>query len=192
MMMESPIELQLGRYWWVVALRGLIGIIFGILAFIWPGITLVVLIAFFGAYMFVDGVFALVQAIRLRHERERWPMLLLEGILGIAVGLITYFWPGLTAIAWLYTIAAWAIITGVLEIVTAVRFRKIVQGEFLLILTGLISILLGVVLALMPLAGLLAWVYLIGAYAIVFGALLIGFAFRLRGMGTGRPVVHAP
>ena len=191
-MMESPIELQLGRYWWVVALRGLIGIIFGILAFIWPGITLVVLIAFFGAYMFVDGVFALVQAIRLRHERERWPMLLLEGILGIAVGLITYFWPGLTAIAWLYTIAAWAIITGVLEIVTAVRFRKIVQGEFLLILTGLISILLGVVLALMPLAGLLAWVYLIGAYAIVFGALLIGFAFRLRGMGTGRPVVHAP
>jgi len=190
--MESPIELQLGRYWWVVALRGLIGIIFGILAFIWPGITLVVLIAFFGAYMFVDGVFALVQAIRLRHERERWPMLLLEGILGIAVGLITYFWPGLTAIAWLYTIAAWAIITGVLEIVTAVRFRKIVQGEFLLILTGLISILLGVVLALMPLAGLLAWVYLIGAYAIVFGALLIGFAFRLRGMGTGRPVVHAP
>ncbi len=191
-MMESPIDLNLGRSWWVVALRGLLGIIFGIFAFVYPGITLVVLVAFFGAYMFLDGVIALVQAIRLRHERERWPMLLLEGILGIAVGLITYFWPGITAIAWLYTIAAWAIITGVLEIATAIRFRRIIQGEFLFILTGIISILLGVVLAMMPVAGLIAWVYVIGAYAIVFGALLIGFAWRLRGMGTGRPVIQAP
>jgi uncharacterized membrane protein HdeD (DUF308 family) len=171
---------QLSRAWWLLALRGLIGIAFGIVAFLWTGITLLALVALFGAYMFVDGVFALVQAFRFRHERERWPMLLLEAVLGIAIGVLTFFWPGITALAWLYTIAAWAIVTGVLEIVLAIRLRKVIQGEFFIALTGILSIVLGIAMAALPLAGLVAWVWLIGSYSIVFGVLLIAAAFRLR------------
>ena len=178
--MVEPVVAQVARHWWLVALRGVISILFGIGAFVWPGITLFVLIAFFGAYMFVDGIFALVSAVRFRHEREQWPMLMVEGILGVAVGVVTFFWPGLTALAWLYTIAAWAIVTGVLEIVTAVRLRRVIQGEIWLALTGVLSIVLGLALAAMPLVGLLAWVWLIGAYAIAFGILLVLFAVRLR------------
>ncbi|MGZ3497737.1 MAG: HdeD family acid-resistance protein [Vulcanimicrobiaceae bacterium] len=180
--MDIPIVSQVARSWWLVALRGVLSILFGVMAFVWPGITLVVLIAIIGAYMFVDGIFALVWAVRFRHERERWPMLMVEGILGIAVGVVTFLWPGLTAIAWLYTISAWAIVTGILEIVTAIRLRKALQGDWLLALTGVASIVLGIAFALMPLAGLLAWVWVIGAYAIVFGILLVSLAFRLRGL----------
>jgi uncharacterized membrane protein HdeD (DUF308 family) len=175
---------QLSREWWLLALRGLIGIAFGVVAFLWTGITLLALVALFGAYMFVDGVFALVQAFRFRHERERWPMLLLEAVLGIAIGVLTFFWPGITALAWLYTIAAWAILTGVLEIVTAVRLRKVIQGEFFIALTGVLSIVLGVAMAALPLAGLVAWVWLIGSYSIVFGVLMVAAAVRLRSAGS--------
>ena len=171
---------HLAREWWIVALRGALAIVFGILAFVWPGITLLVLIAFFGAYMLLDGIVALTQAIRFRRDRERWPALLLEGVLGIAIGLITAFIPGVTALVWLYTIAAWAIVTGILEIFLAIRLRREITGEWFVALTGVASIALGVALVLMPLAGLLAWVWLIGAYSIVFGALLIAFALRLR------------
>ena len=174
----------LSKAWWVVALRGVVAILFGIGAFVWPGITLLVLIAFFGAYMFVDGVVALYQAIQFRHDRDRWPMLLLEAVLGIAIGIVTFFVPGITALAWIYTISAWAIVTGVLEIVLAVRLRKIIQGEVFVVLTGIWSIALGVVLFFLPGAGLLAWVWLIAAYAIVFGVLLLGLAFRLRKLAT--------
>ena len=176
--------LTLSKAWWVVALRGVLGILFGIGAFIWPGITLLVLVAFFGAYMFVDGVIALWQAIQFRHDRERWPMLLLEGILGVAIGAVTFFLPGLTALAWIYTISAWAIVTGVLEIILAIRLRKVIQGELFVVLTGILSIAFGVVLFLMPLAGLVAWVWIIGAYSIVFGVLLLGLAIRLRKLGS--------
>jgi uncharacterized membrane protein HdeD (DUF308 family) len=175
---------NISRYWWLVALRGVLGIAFGICAFVWPGITLVVLVAFLGAYLFVDGVVALWQAIRFRHERERWPMLLLEGVLGIAVGVVTFFWPGITAIAWVYTIAAWAIVTGILEIVLAIRLRREIEGEWLVILSGILSIAFGVLMAALPLAGLLVWVWLTGGYAIVFGVLMIALAVRLRKLGS--------
>lgn len=171
---------QLSRGWWIVALRGVLGIIFGIIAFAWPGITLFALVIVFGAYMFVDGVSALVQAVRFRHERERWPALLLEGILGIAFGVVSFALPGIAAVAWLYTIAFWAVVTGILEIVLAIQLRKVIKGEILVALTGVASIILGIALVLMPLAGLLAWVWVVGAYAIVSGVLLIGLGFRLR------------
>ena len=171
---------HLAREWWLVALRGLISIAFGIVAFVWPGITLFALVLLFGAYLLVDGIVALAQAIRFRHERERWPMLLLEAILGIVVGIVAFLWPGITALAWLFTIAAWAVVTGILEIVLAVRLRKVITGEWFIALTGVLSIALGIVLALLPLAGLVAWVWVIGSYAIVFGVLLIAAAFRLR------------
>jgi uncharacterized membrane protein HdeD (DUF308 family) len=175
---------QLAREWWVVALRGVAGILFGILAFVWPGITLLALVIVFGAYMLVDGVLALTLAIRFRHERERWPMLLLEGILGIAIGILSFAWPGITALAWLFTIAAWAIVTGVLEIVFAIRLRKVIKGEIFVALTGVASILFGIGLVLMPLAGLLVWAWLVGAYAIATGVLLVALALRLRKAGS--------
>jgi uncharacterized membrane protein HdeD (DUF308 family) len=177
----------LSRSWWIVALRGVVGILFGLVAFFMPGITLFVLVIIFGAYMLVDGILALAQAIRFRHEKERWPSLLLEGVLGIVIGLITLVWPGITALAWLYTIAIWAVVTGVLEIVLAIRLRKEVKGEWFVALTGVVSIALGIALVLLPLAGLLAWVWLIGAYSIVFGVILIALALRLRSAGSAAP-----
>ncbi len=172
---------QVARYWWLIALRGLLGIVFGILAFAWPGITLAVLVLFFGAYMFVDGAFALAGAIRFRHQRERWGPLLLEAVLGLAVGAVTFLWPGLAALAWVYTIAVWAILTGLLELIGAFRLRGALGTEILLGLSGFVSILFGLVMAALPLIGLVVWVWMIGAYAIVFGVLLLVAGFRLRG-----------
>jgi uncharacterized membrane protein HdeD (DUF308 family) len=183
----------LSRHWWIVALRGVAGIIFGILAFVWPGLTLLSLVILFGAFMLVDGVLALAAAVRFRHDTERWPMLLLEGVLGVVVGVLSLLFPGLAALAWLYTIAAWAVVTGILEIVFAIRLRKVIRGEVFVALTGILSIVFGILLAIMPLAGLVAWAWLIGAYAIATGILLIAFAFRLRKAGSsGIPSDFAP
>jgi len=177
----------LSKSWWLVALRGVVGILFGLIAILMPGITLFVLVIVFGAYMLVDGILALTQAIRFRHEKERWPMLLLEGVLGILIGLVTLVWPGITALAWLYTIAIWAVATGILEIVTAIRLRKEVKGEWLVGLTGVVSIVLGIALVMLPLAGLVAWVWVIGAYSIVFGVILIALGWRLKSVGSALP-----
>src|SRR6266542_6762541 len=115
---------RMARNWWVLALRGLAGVIFGLLAFMWPGLTLVALVALFGAYALVDGIFAVVAAIKSARGNEDWWVVLLEGLAGIAAGLVTFFWPGITALALLYLIAAWAIVTGSFEIMAAVRLRK--------------------------------------------------------------------
>ncbi|MGN6735998.1 MAG: HdeD family acid-resistance protein [Candidatus Binatia bacterium] len=178
----------LAQNWWLVLLRGIAGIIFGILTFINPAISLAVLVLFFGAYSLVDGVLAIVSAIRWRGEVDRWWVLLIEGLAGVAAGVITLFWPGITALALLYVIAAWALITGILEIVAAIRLRKIIDGEWLLALTGVLSIAVGVLLALFPSAGALALVMWIGAYVAAAGVLLIALAFRLRSWGR----THSP
>src|SRR5215211_2605920 len=171
----------LSRNWWALALRGLAAIIFGILAFVWPGITLWALILLFGAYMLVDGVFAIVAAVRVAGEAARWWLLLVEGILGVLAGIVAFVWPGLTALALLYFVAAWAIVTGILEIVGAIRLRQEVVGEWALGLSGALSVLFGVLLAIIPApAGLLSLVWLIGAYALAFGVLLLVLAFRVR------------
>jgi uncharacterized membrane protein HdeD (DUF308 family) len=181
------------RNWWVFLVRGLAAILFGILAFIWPGITLFVLVLFWGAYALVDGIFALIAAFSGQAAQQRWWVLLLEGLLGIAAGIITFLWPGMTAIALLYLIAAWAIVGGVLEIAAAIRLRQEIEGEWLLALSGVASIIFGVLMVIWPGAGALAVVWLIAGYAIVFGVLMIALAFRLRSWSKSQEgsVFHA-
>ena len=180
------------EHWWLVVLRGAVSVLFGVAALFWPIATLAVLVIFFGAYMFVDGAFALSSAIRFRHEREKWVPLLVEGIVGLAIGAITFVDPGITALAGVYTLAVWALVTGILEIVSAIRMRRdpaSAKMEVLLLLSGVLSIILGVFFAVMPVAGLLASVWVIGTYAIVFGALMIGWGLRLRAVHNDTPTV---
>jgi uncharacterized membrane protein HdeD (DUF308 family) len=177
----GPVLPVLSRNWWVLALRGLAAIVFGVLAFVLPGITLWALVILFGAYMLVDGIFAIVTAVRVAGREARWWLLLIEGILGVLAGLVAAFWPGLTALALLYVVAAWAIVTGILEIVGAIRLRQEIEGEWVLGLSGALQVLFGVLLVVIPApAGLLSLVWLIGAYALAFGVLLLVLAFRVR------------
>jgi uncharacterized membrane protein HdeD (DUF308 family) len=177
---------QLTRNWWAVALRGVIAILFGVVALAWPGLTLEILVLFFGAYALVDGIFAIIAAFTNRSGHDKWWVLLLEGLMGIAAGIITLFRPGLATLALVYVISFWAVVTGILEIVAAVQLRKEIQGEWMLALSGIVSLLLGVSLFLFPAAGALTLTWLIGAYAILFGAMWLGLSLRVhkRGMAV--------
>jgi len=185
---------SLARNWWAVLLRGIAGVLFGIITFVAPGISLATLVLVYGAYALVDGVFAVVSAVRRHGSTDRWWVMLIEGIAGIAAGLVTFFWPGITALALLYLIAVWSLLTGVMEVIAAVRLRKIIAGEWLLALSGVLSIGFGVLLALFPAPGALAVLLWIGAYAIVFGCLLVALGLRLRSWqrhGTAHPATAA-
>ncbi len=171
----------LARNWWAILLRGIAALVFGLFALFWPGATGVALVILFGAYAFVDGVLALAAALRAAEAHERWAPLLIEGIVGIAIAGVTYVDVGLAARALYVTIAVWAAITGILEIVAGVQLRKVLPNEWLLVLGGIASLIFGVLMVLYPLAGALTVIYLIGAYAIVFGVVLVGFGLRLRG-----------
>lgn len=166
--------------WWALLIRGIAALLFGILALVWPGLTLGVLVILFGAYALVDGIFTLVNAFSGRGEMQRWWMVALEGLAGIIFGLLVFFWPGLSALVLLYFIAAWAVITGVLEIVAAIQLRKEITGEWFLVLAGVASIVFGVIAFIAPGAGALALITYIAAFAIVFGIALILLAFRVR------------
>jgi uncharacterized membrane protein HdeD (DUF308 family) len=176
----------LARRWWALALRGLLAVLFGILTFIIPGLTLFSLVLLFGAYAILEGVFNVLSA--MRAPRQHWP-LLLEGIVGIIAGFLTFAWPGITALILLYVIGFWAVFTGILEIAAGIRLRKHIDNEWLLILMGVLSVGFGLLLLVFPGAGALAIVLWIGAYALVFGITLIALAFRLRPLARG---VDAP
>jgi len=177
-----PMLHDLAKNWWLILLRGVCAIIFGVLTFMWPGISLVTLVLLYGAFALVDGVFGLGAALlgsKGLAPGSRW-WLAVVGILGIAAGIVTLVWPGISALVLLLFIAGWAIGTGVLEIVGAIQLRKEIDNEWWLIASGVLSVIFGLVLALQPGVGALALILVIGAFAIVHGALLVMFALRLR------------
>jgi uncharacterized membrane protein HdeD (DUF308 family) len=171
---------MLRRGWWLLLLRGIIAILFGLTLWVEPAISLAALVLLFGAYCLVDGVFAVWTGISGAKDNEHWWLLLLWGLVGIGVGILTFMSPGITALALLFYIAIWAIATGVLEIVGAIRLRKEINNEWLLLLAGLVSVAFGVLIAARPGAGALGILWVIGFYAIVFGVLLLILAFRVR------------
>ena len=179
-MLEQQVVDQIGRHWGWVALRGVVAILFGLMALLMPAITLSALVLVWGAFALVDGVLALVAGVRIRDNGKPLWALIVVGLLGIAAGIVTFVYPGLTALVLLYIIAMWALVSGVFQIVAAIRFRKDIRNEWLLGLSGLVSILFGGMMIMQPGAGALALVWVIGLYAVFFGILLLVFSFRLK------------
>lgn len=179
----------LAERWWAILLRGLFAIVFGIIALAWPGITLLALVFLWGIYAVVDGVMDLAGAFGSgeRAGGNRW-LLALMGVLGIGAGIVAFVWPGITAVVLLWVIAVWAIVTGIVEVVAAIRLRKEMEGELWLGLSGVLSVALGVILLAQPATGALALVVWIGILGIAWGIALVILAFRVRGRrGTGIP-----
>jgi uncharacterized membrane protein HdeD (DUF308 family) len=167
----------LAQNWWALVLRGLVAVLFGLLTFFLPGITLVTLVLLFGAYALMDGIFNVIAFFRLMSHHA----LLIEGAIGIIAGILTFAWLTINALVLLYIIAFRAIFTGIFEIVAGIRLRKTIANEWLLLVMGVLSLLFGVAILFAPGLGALAIILLIGAYALVFGIILLAFAFRLRG-----------
>jgi uncharacterized membrane protein HdeD (DUF308 family) len=176
----------LARNWWLVALRGLAAVLFGVLALLMPGVTLATLVLLFGAYALVDGILALISAFGHTPGQPRW-QLVLWGVVSVLAGVLTFVWPGLTALVLLYVIAGWAIVTGIVEIVAAIELRKVITHEWLLALSGVASLLFGLAIAFWPSAGALVVLAYIAAFAIVLGVLLIALGFRLRAVHQRHP-----
>jgi len=172
----------LARYWWVLVLRGAMAILFGVLAFLWPGITLAALVLLVGAYFFVDGIFAIVLAFGGWRERDdRW-LLLLEGLLGVGIGVMTFLAPEITSGGLLLFIAAWSLATGILKIAAAIRLRRRIEGEWWLALSGVASIAFAGIIMWNPVAGALGLLWFIASFAIVFGAVLVVLGFKVRSL----------
>jgi uncharacterized membrane protein HdeD (DUF308 family) len=175
----------ISRDWWVFALRGIAAILFGVAAFAWPGITLAALVLLFGAYAFVDGAALLIALARGDADARRhgWAVGIM-GVLGIVASIVTIVWPGITALSLLYIVAAWAITMGVFQVAAAIQLRREIEGEFWMGLGGVVSVVFGILLIVSPGTGLLALVWLLGAWAIVFGASSLGLAYRLHGIAA--------
>jgi uncharacterized membrane protein HdeD (DUF308 family) len=172
-----PLVNAIASGWWVLALRGLLAVLFGLAAFFWPLATVGALVLVFGAFAMVYGILAVVAGIR-----ARWWGMLIAGLGGIALGVLTILWPGITALALLYLIAAWALIVGILQVVAAVQLRREISNEWLLALAGVVTIVWAVLLVLFPAAGALSVLWIIGAFALVIGILELVLAFRLRSL----------
>jgi uncharacterized membrane protein HdeD (DUF308 family) len=172
----------LASTWDMFLVRGIVAILFGIATLLLPEITLVVLVVLFGAYALVDGVIRSVLAFKNRKYDTDWWLMLITGLVSIAAGVLTFVWPGITAISLFYVIVAWAIATGISEVIYAIRFRKVIEGEWLLVLDGILSVAFGILLIAQPIAGALAVLWMIGVYAIAYGVILVVLAFRLRNL----------
>jgi uncharacterized membrane protein HdeD (DUF308 family) len=170
----------LAKNWWLVLLRGIAGIVFGILAFVWPGLTLLTLVLFYGAYALVDGILSLIAAFTGGAKPVPSWWLVLIGIAGIAAGLVTFLWPGITALVLIFFIGGWAIAHGIFEIVGAIKLRKEIDNEWWLILAGALSVIFGLIVLIAPGAGALGLIWMIATYSIIFGVMLVGLSLRLR------------
>lgn len=178
----------ISRDWWVFALRGVAAILFGIGALVWPGLTLTVLVLLFGAYAFVDGVALLIALARgeAGARRHAWAVGIM-GVLGIVASIVTFVWPGITALSLLYLVAFWAITMGAFQVVAAIALRREIEGEFWMGLGGVMSVIFGILLIASPGTGMLALVWMVGFYAILFGVSSLGLAYRLRGIAAAQP-----
>ncbi len=170
----------LARSWGWLALRGVVAIIFGLLALLYPTLTLAILILLFGAFVIADGLITVAWALMTRRRRSHWAIPVISGVLSIAIGVAAFVLTEITALVLLYLIAAWAVVTGTAQIVVAFRLRKVIEGEWMLIVAGLVAVIFGVLLFVFPGAGALAMVIWIGIFMLLIGALLIGFSLRLR------------
>ncbi|HTH15301.1 MAG TPA: HdeD family acid-resistance protein [Magnetospirillum sp.] len=174
---DEAMSARLASNWWAVLIRGLAGIAFGVIAFLAPGLSMAALVLVFGVYMLIDGIFDIVAGFRAARQHERWGLLLLEGVLDIAAGLIALFWPAITVVVLVFIVAAWALVSGVVSVVAAFRLD---DGRWLMGLAGVVSVALGLLLFLVPVTGAVVLTWWLGAYALVFGAALTGLAIRLR------------
>ena len=170
----------LKRHWWVPVIRGIAAIVFGVIAFVYPGLTIATLVLFFGAWVLIDGIFRVIGAIGHRASDSDWGWHIVIGIVGIIVGLLTFHAPQITALALIIYIAAWALMIGATEIAFAIKLRREIKGEWFLILMGLASIVFAILLLWNPIAGAAAVIWLIAWYAVVLGILAIFFGFRLK------------
>ena len=177
---DFPSPETLVQNWWLFTLRGIFAIIFGLLALIFPGPTMLSLVILFSAYMLVDGIFGIISAVRaIRRKEDRWGLLIFEGLIDIAVGILAFLWPGITVVAFVLLVGAWAIVTG--AVMTAAGFRlNVSHGRWWLVLSGLLSLGFGTLLVIIPLIGAVVLTWWIGAYALAFGVALVIFSFKLR------------
>jgi uncharacterized membrane protein HdeD (DUF308 family) len=173
-------KVALVKNWWSLVIRGLVAILLGVITLAIPGITIGALVLLFGVYALIDGVMSFAGVWRASKEHERWGALLLEGFAGIVAGIVAFAWPAITLLVLVYVVAAWAVVTGVVEIAAAVRLRRHIGGEWLLALAGVTSLIFGILVLAAPIAGALVIAIWIGVYALIFGAMLIGLGFRLR------------
>lgn len=188
-MAESALDPR--RAWPLVAVRGAFAVLFGILTLVWPGVTVLALAIVFGVYALFDGISAIVQAFRPGDGAQRAAYGLL-GVLGVIAGVLALVWPGATVLVLATLVGAWAVVTGVAEIVAAVRLRKQITGEAFLIVAGALSVIAGVLVLVHPIAGVLGIAVLIGVYAVLYGVMLIVLAFRLRGLPGPVAAEQAP
>ncbi len=181
--MDTTVRHLSRTYWWMLILRAVAAVLFGILALISPVIALLFLVYLFAAYILIDGILSVIVAIQERTTYARWWILLLGGIAGIIFGLLTFFWPGVTSLVLFYLVAAWAVVTGIFEVIAAFSVRA-AGVEWLLVLGGVLSIIIGIIFFLHPVASILAIVWLLGVFAIIYGVILIVRAIQLRSLLT--------
>ncbi|WP_370678916.1 HdeD family acid-resistance protein [Comamonas sp. GB3 AK4-5] len=179
-MARNPLSILLHRTWWVLLLRGLVAIAFGVLTFAQPGVSLVALMLTFGVFTFVDGILGMYAAIRGRGLGGHWWVLMLWGLVGVIVGVLTVVAPAVTALVMTIYIAAWALVTGVMQIIAALRLRKEIRGEWLLVLGGAMSVLFGGFVLAQPGAGMMAMLWVLALYAVLLGLVMVLLAFKVR------------
>lgn len=175
-------KIHLDKYWWVIALRGVVAMLFGILALAWPGLTMEVLVLWFGIYVFLDGIFGVVSSYRAAVHHQRWWLILLDGLCGVFLGIYSFVAPGAMALILTMLIGAWALVTGIFEMGAALTAPWGRVGKWTLGLAGLFSVLVGILMFWNPLGAAVSIVILIGAYATAFGILLIILGFKIKNM----------